>query len=440
METFERYLNHEIACPCGRTHFVPIERVEIGENALASLYEYVLDRHVHCAMVIDDIHTRDVLGDRLCNLFMDSHKVAITHVTFEDDGHLSADDAAIDRAKDAIAASKPELVIAVGSGTITDITRYASFVSGIPFVSVPTAPSVDGYASTVAALQLNGMKVTKSAHAPMAIFALPSVMADAPAELIQAGFGDLVGKATSLLDWRLATVLYGENWCEEAFRLVDTPLRYCVQQADRLKERDPEVIAILFSGLLSSGIAMAMMGNSRPASGCEHHFSHYWDFKAFRGVRPYRSHGLQVGFAVHFTMNLYEYLPRLESIYRPRPLVIDEEWIRRAHERWGDAAAEVVREQSAKAEWLQDHDTRLSWIGLTGETLADMIDLDLEFFSKARSALLSIGIPDRPPYVDVTAELLQETLLHANEVRSRFTVLDFYMGQGLLGALSFSLD
>ena len=93
----------------------------------------------------------------------------------------------------------------MGSGVITDITRYAAHLEDRDFVSVPTAASMDGYASGVAAMEFGGVKVTYPARAPLAIFADPAVLAAAPAELTRSGLGDLLGKATARIDWLAAT-------------------------------------------------------------------------------------------------------------------------------------------------------------------------------------------------------------------------------------------
>ena len=107
-------------------------------------------------------------------------------------------------------AHRPDLLLAVGSGTITDLVRYAAAnILKIPFVSIPTGPSMDGYASTVSAMTFNGFKITKPARPPLAIYGDLAVLAKAPQRLISAGAADLLGKYTALSDWILARELEG---------------------------------------------------------------------------------------------------------------------------------------------------------------------------------------------------------------------------------------
>ncbi|MBK8047563.1 MAG: iron-containing alcohol dehydrogenase [Anaerolineales bacterium] len=97
--------------------------------------------------------------------------------------------------------------IAVGSGTLTDITRFSSHRTKSSFISVPTAPSVDGFASIGAPLIIHGVKITVLCQAPIAIFADINTLAHAPRAMIAAGFADMLGKYTSIADWRIGRLL-----------------------------------------------------------------------------------------------------------------------------------------------------------------------------------------------------------------------------------------
>ena len=104
---------------------------------------------------------------------------------------------AVMRALDTVART----FVAVGSGTITDITRFVSHRTRSVFISMPTAPSVDGFTSTGAPMIIAGVKKTVYAHAPIAIFADIGTLTAAPQAMIAAGFGDMLGKYTSIADW-----------------------------------------------------------------------------------------------------------------------------------------------------------------------------------------------------------------------------------------------
>ena len=132
--------------------------------------------------------------------------------------------------EDAVARVRERLrngLVAVGSGTLTDVVRYAAHGAGCDFVSVPTAASMDGYASSVAALERDGVKMTLPARAPSAILADPRIAAAAPVELTRAGIGDLLAKTSARVDWLAAHLLYGEPWQRAAGASAARPRTRC---------------------------------------------------------------------------------------------------------------------------------------------------------------------------------------------------------------------
>lgn len=185
--------------------------------------------------------------------------------------------------------------LAVGSGTINDITRYCSFNRNTPFISLPTAPSVDGFASVVAPIVVNGFKDTYATQPPLAIFADLKTLRSAPKAMIAAGFGDILGKYTALADWRLGRLLWDEPYRLEIANRMANALDSCVRNAEGIYQLSPQGITELMFGLVESGICMLLNGNSRPASGAEHHLAHYWEMKLLRLGRPAILHGAKVG-------------------------------------------------------------------------------------------------------------------------------------------------
>lgn len=315
-------------------------------------------------------------------------------------------------------------LVAVGSGTLTDVVRYAAHTAERDFVSVPTAASMDGYASSVAAMERDGVKLTLPARAPAAIFADPAIAAAAPVELTRAGIGDLLGKSTARVDWLAAHLLYGEEWRElEPLPQLDVPA---------LLAGDVDAIAGLLRALIESGLTMAAVGSSRPASGCEHHASHLWDLLAGRGLRPRGLHGLQVGYATHFAMRLQRYaygggvaLPR-----RPQPVAepLDADARAWLGEPPPDMLAAVAEKQrliaAVPASWPDDE-------GRWAQVRARLAP-SLQGFDAVADALRAAGIPDRPGYLGIDARMLRAGLRYGGRLRARYTTVDFLEGQGVL--------
>ena len=208
-----------------------------------------------------------------------------------------------------------EVLIAIGSGTIHDTTRYCATQRGIPFVACPTAASVDGFCSTVCAMTWGGFKKTLIGQAPVLVLADLDVIKEAPAALALSGVGDILGKYTALADWKIAHVLTGEHLCpmiEELTREAVVAVHGCCRG---LAGKDVASFERLTYGLLLSGLAMQLMGNSRPASGAEHHMSHLIEMEPEPlGLSSPGLHGEKVGVGTAIASGVYHQLAEVEEI------------------------------------------------------------------------------------------------------------------------------
>ena len=198
----------------------------------------------------------------------------------------------------------PDILVAAGSGTVHDITRFIAHEKGIPFISVPTAASVDGFVSTVAAMTWEGFKKTFSAVSPLYVLADTDIFSKAPQCLTASGVADLLGKYTALADWKASHLLTGEYICPHICELEDKALQTLRGCLPELAKGSKEAYETLMYGLLLSGLAMQMAGNSRPASGAEHHLSHLWEMEAINSyVDAY--HGQKVGVGLLLAADVY---------------------------------------------------------------------------------------------------------------------------------------
>jgi glycerol-1-phosphate dehydrogenase [NAD(P)+] len=242
--------------------------------------------------------------------------------------------------------------LAVGSGTLTDITRFASHRTHSQFIAVPTAPSVDGFASIGAPLIVHGVKITVICQAPLALFADLRTLAQAPQKMIAAGFADMLGKLTSIADWRIGHLLWNEPYDESIALRTLAAVQICVDNADAIGQGSPAGIRRLLDALLESGYCMLDFGSSRPASGAEHHYSHYWEMKLLREGRPAIVHGAKVGVATVLVAGLYDRIRQL-SRQQVSDLLEAATWPSRAEEEalireaYGELAGDIVAEHKA---------------------------------------------------------------------------------------------
>ena len=174
--------------------------IYVGHTALAELPAFCRARAFDRFMLVADRNTYAVLGQAAEAALRDQGWDVRT-VILQGDEILADAQSMMQVLLNADAL--PRVYVAIGSGTLTDITRFVSHRTGCAFISLPTAPSVDGYTSIGASLIVDGLKQTVNCQSPLAIFADLAVLRAAPRLMIASGFGDLIGKLTSVADWQL---------------------------------------------------------------------------------------------------------------------------------------------------------------------------------------------------------------------------------------------
>jgi glycerol-1-phosphate dehydrogenase [NAD(P)+] len=411
---------------------VAIGEIAVGPDAIERLAAYGRAKAWRSALLVMDANTEEAAG-RWVARELEETGVGVAALCFPDRSELAADENAVAAARARLRREDFGGIVAVGSGVLTDVTRYAAHLENRDFVSVPTAASMDGYASSVAAMEFDGVKVTYPARAPLAIFADPAVLAAAPAELTRSGLGDLLGKATARVDWLASHLLYGEAYSAGVDARILGPLGYAVENADSVLKGETAAVEALMRGLLESGIAMAMVGSSRPASGCEHHASHFWDLLAARGLRDHASHGLQVGYATHFAMRLqrFAYAGGVPELRRPRA----GDPLDAGARRWlGGPGPEIVAAVEEKRRFVAAGEESWPRSEERWSALRAQLGAAMEVFPVVGEALAKASIPAEPGYLGVDAETLRATFHYASRLRARYTVIDFLEGQGALDA------
>ena len=220
-----------------------------------------------------------------------------------------------------------DYVLAVGSGSINDMTKSVATILGIPCGVFATAASMDGYCSKGAALMYGGEKRTDVVKSPEDVLIDSVIIKNAPKIMTAAGFGDIIGKYTCLTDWKLSNIINGEPINKEAYELMKKALSACVSDFDALSRYDGEAVVKLMDALITAGISMAICGNSRPASGSEHHQSHFIEMDFVRRGERIPMHGLKVAIGTLVSLEIYNYIknsgieiPERESVYK----IIDE--------------------------------------------------------------------------------------------------------------------
>ncbi len=289
-------------CSCGRKHEIVVDDIIIESGAISQLPD-ILKRPAYAdkksLVMICDENTYEAAGKQVEELIPGLKKIVLNPE------NLHANEHGVEAAKKGLdEVGGADLMIAVGSGTIHDITRYHAYEMKIPFFSVPTAASVDGFVSTVAAMTWHGFKKSFTAVSPVVVVADTDIFKKAPLRLTASGVSDLLGKYTALADWKITHLLTGEYICDEICSMEYEALDRLKESLDGLTTGDADAYENLMYGLLLSGLAMQMTGNSRPASGAEHHMSHLWEMEVINDYIDFY-HGEKVGVGLVLASKIY---------------------------------------------------------------------------------------------------------------------------------------
>lgn len=364
--------NMEFQCSCGKKHKIEMKHIYVGEGVHTKIVDIVKEISPKEILMVSDRNTYNVLGKNVEAITKEVQFNIKNIILSSGEGDLVPDEKTIGRLLVEVS-DETDLLIAVGSGTINDVSRIVSARTKIPYIIVGTAPSMDGYASTVSPLIIDKTKLTYPGTHPYAILADSTIMKDAPFEMICAGFGDILGKYTALSDWMLSHKIYDEYFCKTTEKLVREAMDKCFESIDGAVKRDPKAIEYIAEALVLSGVAMTLTGNSRPASGAEHHLSHYWEIDKLSRNLEHPLHGNSVGVGTIISAWIYKEL--------------------KIQEKYGIKVPDP-------------------------EEIIKLLD--------------SIGAKSSPKALGIEKELFHRSVIHALEIRPRFTILQYAKNENKL--------
>lgn len=431
----ELYLDRSLECDCGKTHYVDIKDVLIGSGVLDQLPELVKKHGYHRPFIVCDQITYRIAGERCAKLLQDAGIDAVAHII----GHMGFDEATLGE----LVINMPadcDLYIAVGTGSITDMVRYATHKLRLPCFTVATGAPMDGFAASIGVMNVNNLKTTMDAHNSEVIIGDTDILKGAPYRMTVAGFGDLIGKITCLNDWELARIINGEHFCRPITELVNGCVADILSKSEKVRDKDPEAFGEVMRGLVLSGAAISLYGNSRPASGAEHHMSHYWETIGDQQGKQYAMHGEQVAVGTVVVLMLIEQLLQTEIDFgaaRAKAKAYNPEvWKETMLRTYGEAAGEVLGiEAKAQKNAAENVLRRIdSMEACWDEVCAQLRTLPASAELIAR--LRDIGCPATPAEIGIDDALLKDTFLYCKEVRARYTVFQTAYDLGLLEELA----
>ncbi|MBR0411155.1 MAG: sn-glycerol-1-phosphate dehydrogenase [Eubacterium sp.] len=364
----------EFDCSCGRHHNFSVHEMSIRKGAIEDLPKMAEPFKDGKILVVFDNNTYKVAGKKAVEL-LEKNGFNIKTLLFDTgDDILIPDEKTLGR----ILQEQDldcKLMIAVGSGVINDSVKFVTSRTGLPYIIVATAPSMDGYVADGAPIFSHGHKYSPVAHLTYGLVGDTDILKTAPDDLIQAGFGDMVGKITAIADWDLSVKANNDYRCDTCVELTNRAMKITFDSCEGLPKRDPKALGDLLEGLTLTGVAMALVNLSRPASGAEHMLSHFWEMDYVeRGLNP-NHHGIQVGVATPVIARFFEEVE--------------------------DILPEGVKELCPPHEEIE-------------------------------ALLRKGGAPYSPKQIGISRELFRQSLLNGYQVRPRYSVMQFAKDNGRL--------
>ena len=428
------YMNDDPSvCSCGRLHECGLERLIVGSGVLAELPSVVRERGYTRVFLLADANTYAAAGRRAEELLSDAGipctKYVFPHSPEPDEWAVGSAVMHCDKACD--------LVLAVGSGVIGDVSKMVASVSGAAYMIVATAPSMDGYASSTSSMTRGGLKVSIPSACARVIIGDTDVLKNAPMETLISGLGDMLAKYVSIAEWRISHIVTGEYYCEAVADLIRRSLRKCVDHAEGLLLRNEEAVAAVFEGLVTAGAAMSYAGLSRPASGMEHYVSHIWDMRGVELGDKTSTHGIQCAAATLLCARLYERVRAAD----PDPTKgltfargFDREaWFAELEDFLGKGARAMIEQDERERKYDPDkHAARLAVILDRWEELTAIMAEEIPPAAEIEALLTRIGCPLCPEAWGGSSERLPTVFKATKDIRDKYVLSRLAFDLGIL--------
>lgn len=421
-------MRQEMPIPAG----VATRAVWLGRGVLAAAPALLTQLGHHPGtrlLLVQDPRTHAAAGRALAGL-LSAEGFAVQSLVLEDNapGHVSGDQRQAEQVT--AAAHAAQVVLGVGAGVINDLGKLAARQAQRGYLAVATAASMNGYGSPIAAILEHGVKRTLPAAVTEAILADLDVLAAAPVDLTRSGFADLLSKSSATADWKLAALVRGESYDDRPHRLLEPLVQACGRSAAAIGRGEPLAVGLLVQGLIAGGFAMTLAGRSSPASGGEHLLSHYWDMQAHqRPGHAHALHGYQVAIGTRLCSALYQRLLTMDaaSIDVDRLAARWRSWderlpgLRAAH---GELFAVIESEARAQQLTAGQYREELQRVKQVWPELVTQVGELIMPLSRLQAWHAAAQVPATAASVGQTRAGVRHALLHAADVRARYTVLD----------------
>ncbi|MBE5815552.1 MAG: sn-glycerol-1-phosphate dehydrogenase [Clostridiales bacterium] len=422
-------------CSCPSEHHAIDKDIYIGKDLIRRVPEYIARRGLgtHCVLVADD-NTYRVAGAEVEKALLAAGFTVVPCVIHRE-GDMLPDDLSCGEVLLSIT-RETEFLIAVGSGTVTDTTRINAERTGLPFVSVGTAPSMDGYASAVAPLLHRGLKIQRPAVCPEIIVCDLDVLATAPLAMVASGVGDVLGKYIAKADWQLGQIINGEPCCPVCVEMVTNAVDALVENVEEIARKTEKGMRILIEALLLAGVTIMIIDNTRAVASIEHNIAQYWEMILVQQGKEPPMHGASVGVSTLLVWPLFERFAREDLSKLDLEKIKAERISREKRERWmlhaygEEGGRAIMRENPGDFLTWQEQERRIRTAQAHMDDIRAVIAA-MPPLEKIKQVMRTLHAEMTPQEEHIPEELLNRSLHCGKDYRTRYTLFKLIAECGL---------
>lgn len=411
-------------CECGKVHSALIDECIIQKGAINKLPEVVKKYSGQKVFVVADVNTFKAAGERVCSVLNDSNIPYSKHIF---------NNTALEPDENAVGSvvmhfdKECDIIVGVGSGVVNDISKILANVTNRTYVIIATAPSMDGYASATSSVTRDGLKISLGSKCANVVIGDIDVLKNAPLHMLKSGLGDMLAKHVSICEWRISNLITGEYYCEKVANLIRNALKKCLDNADKLLDRDEEAVRAVFEGLVLGGVAMNFAGLSRPASGVEHYFSHIWDMRGEEFKTPVDLHGIQCAIGTLMAIKIYEKIKTITPDKEKALCYVKkfnyEEWKKTLVSFLGKAANAMIEIEEKEQKYsVEKHAARFEIISNNWENILKIIDEELPASVEVEGLLDKIEAPKVPSRIGIDEKDNHMAFKATKDIRDKYVL------------------
>jgi len=419
-----QHFDPNVVCECGKAHKTAVEACVVESGAISHIPEYAKKYGAKKAFLIGDINTYPLAGDKIEKLLA-AEGIESKSFIFKE-RRLEPNEQAMGSLVFHFDA-KCDIIIAIGSGVINDLSKVLAFLTNKPYVIVASAAFMDGYVPASSSMAVDNVKVTVPAKSPEVVIGDLDILTGAPVHMAKAGLGDMLAKYIAVLEWKISRIVNNEYYCDKVADFTMDCVKKAVDEAPGLLKRDKNSMEALFGGLINCGCAMDYAGCSRPGGGVEHYFSHIWDMRALDFGTPVSSHGVQCALGTLYAIKCYhaltEIVPNKEKALAYAKSFNFEEWSGQLREFVGKGAEAMIALEAKERKYdLDKHAKRLDVILDKWDEIVKTIKEHLPTNEEFEAILDSIEAPKSIEEIGMDKSILPMTLKSTKDIRDKYVL------------------